>query len=290
MTNYTTKRIPCARPPKLYMWAREVLYLGVCPARQQPRRSTQEKLILSLDGTLNVLTGDGRKVGTRSCLIPSGLWIDDSVLDASQAVVAIYHLAPFSQDYAAMSRVMTPAADGVHYDHCNEQAAVQAAIDIRDGRWIPPAQARDGLRARLLPPRIANRSFREFDRRVVHVARRIRESLFDGITLTELAAEVHLSLSRLEKLFKQQAGLPITQYRMRYRVFIATILMALGHSMTDAALYAGFSNSAHLSRSYRTLNGITPSEVFLRPPFLEPVIDDTAMDLVLPLIESTMVP
>lgn len=281
------ENLTCLRPPKLYMWSREVLFLGTGPARQQPRRATQEKLVLALNGTLRVRTPDGQMRPTRSCVIPAGLWIDPSILHAGTAVVAIYYLAPFSQDYAALASVMKPAASGIYYGHPDEANLLEAAISIRDGRFTPQG-ARQRLREALIPRAIAQRRFREFDERVVHVARLIRQSIFDGLTLGELADAVQLSSSRLEKLFKEQAGLPITQYRMRYRLFLASILMAAGQSMTDAALCAGFSNSAHLSRSYRALNGMTPSDVFARPPFVETVIDDSALELVAPLTEGTI--
>ncbi|MBA1146894.1 helix-turn-helix transcriptional regulator [Ectothiorhodospiraceae bacterium WFHF3C12] len=280
--------IPCLRPPKLYMWSREVLFLGTGTARQQRRRSTQEKLVLALNGKLRLRTPRGGVATTRSCVVPAGLWIDRSCVDANDAVVAIYYLAPFAQDYAAMRSVMKAALPGIYYDHPNERALVEAATGVRDRKRTPPARAREIIREAMLPPGLANRRFRAFDRRAVHVARRIRETLFDGIALAELAAEVNLSGSRLEKLFKEQAGLPITQYRMRYRLFLASILMALGHSMTDAALGAGFSNSAHLSRSYRALNGITPSAVFSRRPYIDAVIDDSALALVAGITEGNV--
>ncbi|WP_181919375.1 helix-turn-helix transcriptional regulator [Alkalilimnicola ehrlichii] len=116
------------------------------------------------------------------------------------------------------------------------------------------------------------------------MARRIRESSLENIPLSQFADAVRLSTSRLEKLFKEQVGLPITQYRTRYRVFISSILMALGHSMTEAALSAGFSSSAHLSRAYRAINGMTPSAVFLKPPCLNTIVDRSALNVVAPVL------
>jgi len=284
MANDTSVQTACVRTPKFYIWAREALFLDTCYARQEPHRSTQEKLILSLKGSLKVRGKHGRRVDVRSCLLPTGLLHEPSVIDASEAVLAIYYLAPFSQDYAALSSLMKAAIPGVYYGHPREGDAIRACIDVRNQKHVPPAEARKALRSHLFPDGIGDGVYREFDPRVVFVARRIRESMFEKMPLAQLAAEVQLSESRLEKLFKEQAGLPITQYRMRYRVFISTILMALGYSMTDAALYAGFSSSAHLSRVYRTINGMTPSAVFLRPPYLDPVIDDSAMQLVAPLL------
>ena len=76
----------------------------------------------------------------------------------------------------------------------------------------------------------------------------------------------------LEKLFKDQIGVPITKYRLRYRVFIGIIQLALGRSVTEAALTAGFASSAHFSKSFTAINGIPPSTTFLKPPYLEVLI------------------
>ena len=62
--------------------------------------------------------------------------------------------------------------------------------------------------------------------------------------------------------------------------------MALGYSVTEAALLAGFSNSAHLSRCYRQVNGVTPSSTFLNPPYLNSVLDPSAARLVEPLLDG----
>ncbi len=279
----------CLRTPKFYIWNREAIFLGTCYARHQTHRTTQEKLILCLKGSLIVRTASGAPVETRSCLMGPGLWFTKSMLDASKAVIAIYFLQPFSQDYAALASLMTEAIPGVYYDHPHEEALISAAVDIRNQPEASPTETRSLIREALFPPHVVGVIFRETDPRVITIARTVRESLHNQPTLAEMAEDVHLSESRLEKLFKDQVGLPITQYRLRYRVFIGTILMAMGHSVTDAALYAGFSSSAHFSRSYRAINGMTPSTVFLRPPYLHPVIDDSAAELVASLVKGQSV-
>lgn len=284
--NENNEKSTCLRIPKLYLWNREVLFLGTCYARQQAHRTTQQKLMLCLNGTFTVRTAAGEPIATRSCLTASGLWLDRSVLDTSKAVVAIFFLAPFSQDHGALSSIMREAAPGVHYQHPDEDALVRETIAIRNASDVPPHDTRKRLRNLLFPESVKGGFFEEFDPRVVLVAQKIRQSLQSPCSLAEMANEIHLSGSRLEKLFKDQTGLPITQYRVRYRVFLATILMALGYSVTDSAMYAGFSSSAHLSRCYRSVNGMSPSTVFLQPPFLNPLIDESALKLVTPLVEG----
>ncbi|SFR53536.1 AraC-type DNA-binding protein [Marinobacter daqiaonensis] len=269
--------------------SRELLFLGTCFGRQEAHRRTQDVLYVALKGSLRLRTGRGRPTTVRTCLVPTGLWIDESILSTSQAVVAVYFLAPFSQDHPALASLMAEALPGIFCNHPHEDDVVSAMVEVRRQPDISVGTALSRVREPLFPDHVRNLEFREYDPRVVHVARRIRESLTANMTLAELAEEVHLSESRLEKLFKEQAGLPVTQYRMRYRVFISTIIMALGYSVTEAALLAGFSSSAHLSRCYRAINGITPSATFLQPPYVHAVLAPSAYRLVEPLLESQSV-
>jgi AraC-like DNA-binding protein len=198
--------------------------------------------------------------------------------------MGICFLPPFSQAYPALASLMTPVGDGIHCDHPDGGRVIATMTDVRNHGGITAGTASAMIRSSLIPERLQNLTFREFDPRVLAVARRIRTSLPGAPALPDLAREVRLSESRLEKLFKEQAGLPITQYRVRFRVFISTIIMALGYSVTEAALLGGFANSAHLSRCYRQVNGLTPSSTFLHPPCLDALVDESAIELVAPLL------
>lgn len=270
----------CACPttaPKLYIWQRELLFLATTRSRHRAHRSVQEKLILCLEGSLSVQLADGSRVHTGSCLVPTGVEIDDDTINISNTVIAICFLAPFSQDYPALASLMTAVAPGVYIDHPNEQELIQTLLQVRDGPELPPDETYDLTRTRIIPPDVSNLVFRQFDQRVLEVARILRSTISENLTLGELADTVNLSESRLEKLFKDQAGIPITQYRLRYRLFVGALLLAQGHSVTDAALAAGFSNSAHFSRSYSATNGLAPSTTFLKPPYLKTFVDEKVL-------------
>ncbi len=284
MTN-KNNHIPCTTP-RLLVWSHDVLFLGTCPSRQEPYRTTQELMVVCLEGSLTIRPGRDAPVSTRSCLIPPGAWLDRTLIEGHKPVLGIYFLAPFSQDYPALASRMTHLGNGLYCHHQEETAVIRAMTEARNQPVITPGEARTLVRDILIPPALQGLTFREYDPRALTVARRIREDLHDTPSLNTLANEVNLSESRLEKLFKEQAGLPITQYRVRYRVFISTIIMALGYSITEAALLAGFSNSAHLSRCYRQVNGVTPSSTFLNRPYLDSVLDKSATALVTPLLEG----
>ena len=77
----------------------------------------------------------------------------------------------------------------------------------------------------------------------------------------QLAQLVHLSSSRFTHLFRAQTGLSLSRYLLWSRLLNAIEAVAQGQNMTQAAHSAGFADLAHMSRSFRAIFGITPSEL-----------------------------
>jgi len=235
--------------------------------------------MVSIQGKITITLDNGEKIITHSCLVKAGTTFDKQYIDASKATVAIYYLAPLTQDFSALESLMIKALDGLHYKHPQEELLIQLLLRIRN-ESLPPEQGYILLRDFIVHPTLQNIVFREFDTRIIEVIQRIRESVRENIGVNEFAEAVHLSESRLEKLFKEQIGVPITKYRLRYRVFIGIIQLSLGRSVTDAALAAGFASSAHFSKSFSAINGIPPSTTFLKPPFLDVLIANEVLELI----------
>ncbi|WWL46237.1 helix-turn-helix transcriptional regulator [Pseudomonas parakoreensis] len=74
----------------------------------------------------------------------------------------------------------------------------------------------------------------------------------------ELAALVHLSPTRFSHWFVEQTGLPLRSYAKWLRLTQAVRHLASGEPITTAAHASGFSDSAHFSRTFRSLLGIDP--------------------------------
>lgn len=84
-----------------------------------------------------------------------------------------------------------------------------------------------------------------------------------AVSLTEAAAHVGLSTGRARHLFVEETGLPFRTYLLWRRLMRATEIFSAGSSLTDAAHGAGFSDSAHLSRTFRRMFGITADSLRL---------------------------
>ncbi len=97
------------------------------------------------------------------------------------------------------------------------------------------------------------------DSRVAQSIEWIRSSREEGISVHEIAAGVELSESRFSHLFTENVRIPVRRYLLWLRLRDAMHLFAKGESLTEVAHEAGFSDSAHLTRTFRSLLGIAPS-------------------------------
>ena len=101
----------------------------------------------------------------------------------------------------------------------------------------------------------------ELDARVRHAIARVREQGGERLSLDEIAGEVFLSPSRFAHLFAQQTGLGFRRYQLWRRLSTAMLLIGEGRSFTAAAHGAGFADSAHLTRTFKQMFGLTPTDM-----------------------------
>jgi len=94
---------------------------------------------------------------------------------------------------------------------------------------------------------------------VCRAAAMLREHHQEGLRILDVADAVGLSRSELSRRFRERHRLTPKLYRKQLRLALATRALADGNSVIAAAHDAGFSDSAHLSRTFRQQYGITPS-------------------------------
>ncbi|WP_444993862.1 helix-turn-helix domain-containing protein [Aliikangiella sp. IMCC44359] len=105
---------------------------------------------------------------------------------------------------------------------------------------------------------------RHLDQRISRLLSVLHESPSTNFRGQDLARKVNLSESRMQHLFKEQMGLPIRRYILWMRLRSVLELSLTGVNLTDAAHSSGFSDSAHFSRTFRTMFGIPPSVLLNR--------------------------
>ena len=101
--------------------------------------------------------------------------------------------------------------------------------------------------------------------RQAELIRHIRDHLLtdrEGYTsLSRLAAEHEMSVSHLQKLFKQIYGVPVYHYIKEYRLEQAAVeLVRSARPVTEIAQDAGYDNASKFSACFKERYGVTPSQ------------------------------
>lgn len=114
---------------------------------------------------------------------------------------------------------------------------------------------------------LAQASSREpTDPRVLAVVEHIQQHVDKSLTLEEAAAVANLSPSRFRHLFVAETGMPLRTYVLWRRLLHVWTLLMQGETLSSAAHAAGFADSAHLSRTSRTMFGLAPSAMQMTGP------------------------
>lgn len=102
---------------------------------------------------------------------------------------------------------------------------------------------------------------REQERLIRHLRDHIISDELNYSSLEELAEEHGISVSFLQKSFKQIYGMPVYQYLKSYRLEkAAAALRGTARSVTQVGLDAGYTNPAKFSEAFRRHFGLPPSE------------------------------
>jgi AraC-like DNA-binding protein len=213
-------------------------------------------IIAGLAGPFRLRLPGGDWTWCRSAVIPAGI---RHALDLGGDPLAVFYPEP---NVAGLS---TLAALGRHWS-------------VRESVLLGPAPAPRMLRDLYENPASLAWSGEALDDFVGHARRCGAEAPLDArlarvvafldgqpedlTRASRIAREQGLSESRFLHLFSERIGVPFRRYRIWNRVRAAMRLALDGSSFTDAALGAGFADSAHFARSFRETFGVTPSYVF----------------------------
>jgi AraC-like DNA-binding protein len=104
------------------------------------------------------------------------------------------------------------------------------------------------------------------DPRVLAAVEYIRQRVDPTVLVSEVAEVTNLSPGRFRHLFVQEAGMPLRTYLLWRRLLYVWALLMQGETLSTAAHGAGFADSAHLSRTARSMFGLAPSALQMNGP------------------------
>jgi len=102
---------------------------------------------------------------------------------------------------------------------------------------------------------------KEVSDRLARAIKHLHENLSESLRAPELAAMAGLSVSQFERRFREACGTSPRQYLLRIRVDAAArLLIGTEHTVSEIAQDCGFHDHAHLSRSFRKIMQLSPTD------------------------------
>jgi AraC family transcriptional regulator, arabinose operon regulatory protein len=98
------------------------------------------------------------------------------------------------------------------------------------------------------------------DHRVAHTIGCMENAIDRDVPVSELAAAVNLSPSRLTHLFRRETGVPPARYRHTLRMERARLLLERTClSVKEVMTSVGVHDPSHFSRDFRRYHGVAPT-------------------------------
>ncbi|MFP2928306.1 helix-turn-helix domain-containing protein [Pyxidicoccus sp. 3LG] len=220
-------------------------------------------LVLCRQGTLSV-RAQGMTAAERAAGVLVGPDVSHSI-DARGCEVLLLFVEPESQDGARLQASLTGPVrlfDEAHRDTLLENLSPTGPLPHEAiGPWMESTlQALSGTpdTPRTVHPRVRK------------LLRHLRaEPAPEDTSLEALSTVAGLSPGRLMHAFTESLGVPLRPYLLWLRLQRAAGAIAAGRTLGEAAHAAGFSDSAHLTRTFRRMFGTTPSSLQRRSQFVQ---------------------
>lgn len=211
-------------------------------------------LVLAIDGAIYARVGD-EPSPVKSAGIITEPDVAHEINFASDDVLLVF-IDPESDAGAALRAVISGRARRIS---STERDAIDRALSpleiMREGgvEWLRSVASALGAtlprtRAKLHPA----------VSKVLSLARTMDD---ESLSLGALAESVGLSEGRLMHAFTESVGIPLRPYVAWLRVQRAVAAIAGGAALSEAAASAGFADASHMSRTFRKMLGLSPSEL-----------------------------
>jgi AraC family transcriptional regulator len=175
--------------------------------------------------------------------------------EARGELVAMVFAEPESVEGRALRERYPDGVSALDAGILSEQRAQLAALYAQDASDDELAACARAVTTRLSS--IHPSSARPLDKRIARAIDILRERLAYTVTMTDIAEAVHLSPERFRHLFLQETGIRFRPYVLWLRLEVAVALYGTGSSLTEASHAGGFADSAHFSRTFKRMFGVT---------------------------------
>jgi len=250
-----------------YFWAGHFLYLGRCPANSEHMHYALQ-VIVNREGLFRLRRGES-SIECGGAVIGPGR--PHQLFSPSDCHSWIHLLIDHEAEVAKTIARRHLGEGGVKILDGALLERLRGCIDTPGNFLGSCGEAHDVYRKLVTElDGYAGHTGEAIDPRIQDAMDLLKEKyLTQKVAIAELARHVCLSQSRLMHLFTGQVGIPIRRYVLWLRLMTAVQFAVKGKSLTEAAHSAGFSDSAHLCRTFRRMYGITLSGLVKNSQFVQ---------------------
>lgn len=249
--------------PLVYFWDGGWIGVGRAPGVVPPHAHHAVQIAIGLDREIRFRHDQGPwRDYEAAAVLPD----EPHAFDGRNAHTAMIFIEPESREGRWLRDSLREPIAGVSTERLGE--LLPALRGFQDERPGPESAARlvSGVVRALCaaPPPL-----RPLDERITRALDVIRARDVRGLRLEDVAKSVFLSPSRFAHLFSDEIGLPFRRYLLWRKLSRAMHQFARGNNLSASAHAAGFSDSAHLTRTWVQMFGITPTVMLGRATFYE---------------------
>ncbi len=250
-----------------YFWAGHFLYLGRCPANTVHSHYALQ-VIVNREGPFQLRT-DRSTIKCEGVIVGSGC--PHQLLSPSNSHSWIHLLIDHESDVAKMIATKHLAQGDLRILDGDLLKRLRRCIGVA-GNFLGSCRQADEAYKKIVTELggYPDQSSGAIDPRIKSAISLLKKKyLSQKVVVPVIAREVCLSESRLRHLFAEQIGMPLRRYVLWVRLMTAVQFAVQGESLTQAAHNAGFSDSAHLCRTFRRMYGITLSGLVKNSRFVQ---------------------
>lgn len=253
------------RPEMICIWGSRCMFAGHLPDLTLRRRAAAT-VCISLDGEFQVSLNETDWISFRTALIPP--MVDHSIRFSGAFCVLLF-MDLSSPNYESLRTSNSEKENEGIFVSLNEEEQLIDKVE-----QILSADSNKTLEELLsqMPPLSGNES-RTIDNRIQKIVELITTMPQEDHSAKDLADLAGMSVSNLEHQFKKEIGIPFHSFRTWFRLKLTVYSLLHGMSHTDAAHRAGFFDSAHFTRTFRSTFGLPPSEIFRNTRLLKSFIE-----------------
>lgn len=202
-------------------------------------------VMISLGGNVEIITKD-EKIQCRGILIPAGM-AHTANTDKNKMVVFLFdNTTNAANQIKTLKRLTDETVDEIIKAYFYFEESKKLSLDYK--RFVDFVYKCIGIK------KVENLVR---DKRILYALTYIKSNLQGQITCGDVAKHVCLSESRFSHLFKEQVGMTFSAYLVYQRIMKTYTQIINGKSITEAAIEAGFSSSAHFAETNKKLFGLS---------------------------------